>query len=75
MNSFISPPFYHHNDRNRHPRNYANPGQFRGFGKFERRFRESRRVVNPQKGESLMMVLKFVPHFTPGTRFKEFVNS
>ena len=49
--------------------------QFRGFGKFEKRFRESRKVVNPQTGESLMTESKFVPHFTPGTRFKEVANS
>ena len=49
--------------------------RFLGFGKFELRFRESRQATNLQTGEPMMTEAKNYPHFTPGRKLKESVNS
>ena len=49
--------------------------RFIGFGKFESRFQESRKVKSPRTGEDIMTQSKYVPYFSPSTKFKKAVNS
>ena len=45
-----------------------------GFGKFERRFRQSRNTTHPATGEAIVSASKWYPAFVAGKRFKDMVN-
>ena len=48
--------------------------EVRGFGGFYKRHRKGRMGINPQTGEKIEVVAKFVPFFKPGKFLKEAVN-
>ena len=48
--------------------------RLKGFGKFESRFRPSRKVVSPQTGKSYQTAEKRVPFFFAGMPFKRSVK-
>ncbi|AXF57304.1 HU family DNA-binding protein [Salicibibacter kimchii] len=48
--------------------------QLIGFGQFETRRREARKVRNPRTGEEIQVAASHAPAFKPGKRLKEAVN-
>jgi len=48
--------------------------QLVGFGTWKRKKRAARTGRNPKTGEAIKIAAKFVPTFSPGKRFREYVQ-
>ena len=49
--------------------------ELRGFGTFSTRQKRSRKGRNPKTGAQVSIKAKVVPHFKPGKKLKDFINS